>query len=500
MQISPSFEVFEEKFKHQNAQLVWARLSADMETPVSAATKLDNEKFLALFESVEGGETRARFSFIVVEPELIWRSRDGKAEINHSPTSSNDFKPCQKEVFESLRSLMDETKIDIPSELPAMAYGLFGYMSYDMVRHMEVLPHHNEDNINIADSVYVRPRIVIVFDAAKDEMLVISAIRKREDLNAESAWLEAKARLKEVLIKLDKPLKKRSYLLPEMDEEQLEPRPNMEKSRFFDMVRKAKEYILAGDIFQVVLSQRFTLDFKHSPMALYRALRRLNPSPFSFYMNIDGAALVGSSPEILVRLKDGKVTVRPIAGTRKRGKDADEDKALEADLLADSKETAEHLMLLDLGRNDVGRVAALGSVKVTSQMHIEHYSHVMHIVSNVEGQIADGKDALDALIAGFPAGTVSGAPKIRAMEIIEELEPERRSFYAGCVGYFSASGDMDSCISLRTGLVKDKKLYIQAGGGIVVDSTEEGEYQESCNKAGALLQAAKQAVKFEERE
>ncbi len=498
MQLFPSPEVFEETYGSTSAQLLWARLSADMETPVSAATKLDDGQFLALFESVEGGQTRARYSFIALEPELIWRSVYGKAEINRNPSSGDVFEPCgHSGVFDSLRALMHETSLEIPAELPPMAYGLFGYMSYDMVRHMEELPKKNQDNIGIADSVYVRPNVVVVFDAAKDEMLVIAASRKEKGLDAQSARQKAEDKIKAVLKKLDKPAKKHSYLLVDKEESSVEPVANMPREDFYSMVKKAKEYILAGDIFQVVLSQRFTLGFEQSPMALYRTLRRLNPSPFSFYMNVDGAALVGSSPEILVRLKEGKVTIRPIAGTRKRGKDAAEDKALAEDLLADSKETAEHLMLLDLGRNDVGRVAKMGSVKVTSQMDIEYYSHVMHIVSNVEGEITPDKDALDALIAGFPAGTVSGAPKIRAMEIIEELEPERRSFYAGCVGYFSANGDMDSCISLRTGLVKDKKLYVQAGGGIVVDSTEEGEYQESCNKAGALLQAAREASKFE---
>lgn len=498
MQIFPSFEAFEALYQKENAQLVWARLSADMETPVSAATKLQNDVFLALFESVEGGESRARYSFIALDPELIWRCVDGKAEINRSPVSSQHYIACSHtDVFDSLRAILDETYITIPDALPSMAYGIFGYMSYDMVRQMEHLPEKNKDVIGIADSVYVRPRTVIIFDAAKDEMFVVSAVRHHDNIDAATAWEEAQARLRVVLAALDKPAQKKSYLLPEASEEEAEPITNMTREDFYAMVRQAKEYIRAGDIFQVVLSQRYTIDFKHKPMALYRALRRLNPSPFSFYMHIDGATLVGSSPEILVRLKEGKVTIRPIAGTRKRGVNALEDQVLADDLLGDAKETAEHLMLLDLGRNDVGRVAELGSVKVTSQMAIEYYSHVMHIVSNVQGEISKAKDALDALIGGFPAGTVSGAPKIRAMEIIEELEPERRSFYAGCVGYFSADGDMDSCISLRTGLVKDGKLYIQAGGGVVADSTEEGEYQESWNKAGALLQAAKQAVKFE---
>jgi anthranilate synthase component 1 len=262
------------------------------------------------------------------------------------------------------------------------------------------------------------------------------------------------------------------------------------------MVERAKEYIRAGDIFQVVPSQRFTLPFNLPPFSLYRALRRLNPSPFLFFLDLDGYALVGSSPEILVRLRDGVVTVRPIAGTRRRGATAAEDAALAQEMLSDPKELAEHLMLLDLGRNDVGRVSRIGTVRVTEKMTVEYYSHVMHIVSNVEGAIRPGCDALDALMAGFPAGTVSGAPKVRAMEIIEELEPERRGFYAGAVGYFSADGAMDSCIALRTALIKDGRMHVQAGGGVVADSDPEAEYQESCNKARALIRAAEEAVRF----
>jgi anthranilate synthase component 1 len=277
------------------------------------------------------------------------------------------------------------------------------------------------------------------------------------------------------------------------------PESNTTRERYHEMVVKAKEYILAGDVFQVVPSQRFSVPFTLPPIALYRALRRLNPSPFLFFLDFGAFSVVGSSPEILVRLRDGTVTIRPIAGTRPRGATASEDKRLEDDLLADPKEIAEHLMLLDLGRNDVGRVARTGTVKVTERMVIERYSHVMHIVSNVDGRIADGLNALDALIAGFPAGTVSGAPKVRAMEIIDELEGARRGIYAGAVGYFAANGAMDTCIALRTAVVKDGVMYVQAGGGVVADSDPEAEYQESCNKARALIRAAEEAVKFAAR-
>jgi anthranilate synthase component 1 len=274
------------------------------------------------------------------------------------------------------------------------------------------------------------------------------------------------------------------------------PESNMKRGKFYQMVEKAKEYILVGDIFQVVLSQRFAVPFRLPPFALYRALRRLNPSPFLFFLDFDAFSVVGSSPEILVRVRDGKVTIRPIAGTRRRGGDAAEDKALADDLLADAKELAEHLMLLDLGRNDAGRVAQVGTVKVTEQMSIEAYSHVMHIVSNVEAVLDPKFDAIDALLAGFPAGTVSGAPKVRAMEIIDELEPDRRGVYAGCIGYFGANGEMDTCIALRTAVVKDEVMYVQAGGGIVADSIPESEFQESRNKAMALISAAEEAISF----
>lgn len=497
MHLFPDFSSFEAVYKAGRAQLVWARLSADLETPVSAALKLDNEAFCALFESVEKGRSRARYSFIALEPELIWRCVDGKAEINRTPENANAFTVSKEAPFESLRALMKESELEIPNELPSMAYGLFGYMAYDMVRLMEKLPEKNKDTIGIPDSIYVRPRVVVVFDSAKDEMLVVTAVQSGKD-GAKAAWGAAVERIDGALAKLDKSVKKRSYLDTSTHPLKLgKPKSNLTREQYHANVKKAQEYIKAGDIFQVVPSQRFTVDFPHSPMALYRSLRQLNPSPFSFYMHIGEMALVGSSPEILVRLKDDTVTIRPIAGTRKRGATEAEDRALAEDLMADEKELAEHLMLLDLGRNDVGRVAATGTVKVTDQMVIEYYSHVMHIVSNVEGKLAKGKDALSALIAGFPAGTVSGAPKIRAMEIIEELEPERRSFYAGCVGYFSADGSMDNCIALRTGLVKDGKLYIQAGGGVVVDSVPEDEYQESCNKAKALMRAAELAGEFE---
>ena len=377
-----------------------------------------------------------------------------------------------------------------------MSSGLVGYMGYDMVRLMEKLPEAKPDTIGIPDGCFIRPQLMVIFDSVSDKMYIVTVIWLDPKRNApKMAYEAAKKRIQFVLDKL-------ALSVPEpVKTDHIPVKPddfvsNTSRSRFNEMIDQAKEHILAGDIFQVVLSQRFSAPFNLPPFSLYRALRQVNPSPFLFYLSFGSFTLIGSSPEILVRLRDGEVTIRPIAGTRKRGRDRDEDRLLAQDLLADPKEVSEHLMLLDLGRNDVGRVAQIGSVKTTQRMVIENYSHVMHIVSNVVGQLDRRFDALSALIAGFPAGTVSGAPKIRAMEIIDELESERRSFYAGCIGYFSSDGNMDTCIALRTALVKDNTLYVQAGGGIVAQSVAEDEYQEALNKARALMRAAEEAVKF----
>jgi anthranilate synthase component 1 len=497
MQIFPDFNGFSKIYSEDRPQLVYMTLAADLETPVSAALKLRDEKFCCLFESVEQGRNRGRYSFIAISPDLIWRCKDGEAEVNtHAAENPDAFIGDNGDVLESLRNFIAESRMEIPDGVPPMSAGVFGYMGYDMVRYMENIPNDNPDVIGIPESIFMRPQIVIVFDSVKDEMIISTPIFKYTH-SAEKEYDEAMERIIEVSERLAKASLERDYIKNingKKSEKQLKYTSNISRDEYHEMVKKAKEYIIAGDIFQVVPSQRFTAEFPHDGLSLYRSLRRLNPSPYSFYVNMGGFSLVGSSPEILVRLKDGKVTVRPIAGTRKRGKDGAEDDALAADLLADEKELAEHLMLIDLGRNDVGRVAKTGTVKVSEQMIIEKYSHVMHIVSNVEGHIKDDVDALDAVIAGFPVGTVSGAPKIRAMEIIDELETEQRSFYAGGVGYFSSNGGVDTCIALRTGLVKDNKLYVQAGGGVVADSDPEAEYQESCNKAKALLKAAEEVV------
>ena len=497
MQIEPSQSVFAELYGRDQAQVVWTTLVADLETPVSAFLKLGGGKAMSfLLESVEGGAVRGRYSIIGLDPDLIWRASAGKAEVNRNPrTKADGFAPHPEPPLAALRALISESRIGLPDSLPPMAAGVFGYLGYDMVRLMEDLPLPNPDPIGIPDAVLVRPTIVVVFDAVKDSITVVTPVRPEKGVDARGALARATERLFGVVENLDRPLDKS---LAEYDGGPLEvpPRSNTLPEEYKGMVRKAKEYILAGDAFQIVLAQRFEAPFTLSPFSLYRALRRTNPSPYLYFLDFGCFAIAGSSPEILVKVRGDLVTIRPIAGTRHRGLTPHEDKALEKELLADPKERAEHLMLLDLGRNDVGRVAQIGTVTVTDRFFVERYSHVMHIVSNVQGKLAGNRDALDALVAGFPAGTVSGAPKVRAMQIIDDLEKEKRGLYAGCVGYFSAAGEMDTCIALRTALIKDGKMYVQAGAGIVADSDPDFEQQECINKAKALFRAAEEARRF----
>lgn len=502
-QIFPTLPEFSEKFNQEESQLVWTVCPADLDTPVSAMLRLMREdEPCFLLESVEKGEIRGRYSVIGIMPDLIWRCKGNSAEIaypyrNGSSKGNHGFIPCEEGSLAALRKIYAKSQIDIPEELPPMSCGLVGMMGYDMVKLMEDLPSTKPDVIGIEDSCFIRPQIMVIFDAVSDKIFVIASVYNDSFIkNAQEAYNNAVTNINYVLEKLASPIPKDkkagNYSALSVDDFS----SNTTRKQYDTMLEKAREHIRAGDIFQVVLSQRFSAEFNLPPFALYRSLRQLNPSPFLFYLNLGGYTLVGSSPEILVRLRDGEVTIRPIAGTRKRGKNKAEDEKLAADLLSDPKELAEHLMLLDLGRNDVGRVAKIGSVKTTHKMTIENYSHVMHIVSNVTGEIDPKYDALSALIAGFPAGTVSGAPKVRAMGIIDELENESRSFYAGCIGYFSGNGNMDTCITLRTALVKDNKIYIQAGGGIVADSNNEDEYQEVLNKSRALMRAAQESIKF----
>ena len=497
MQIEPSPEAFAARYARGEPQAVWTTLVADLETPVSAFLKVAGGKPLSfLFESVEGGAVRGRYSMIGLEPDLIWRTNGARAEINRAARGKPDaFAPCADAPLAALRALIAESRIALPENLPPMAAGLFGYLGYDMVRLMEELPLPNPDPVGIPDAIMIRPTVIIVFDAVKDTVTVVTPVRPEAGVAAAAAFSRATERLSAIVDALDRPLDKEAAGT-ESGPLDVPPASNTAPAEYKAMVARAKEYIAAGDIFQVVLSQRFEAPFSLSPFSLYRALRRVNPAPFLFFLDFGGFAVAGSSPEILVRVRGGTVTVRPIAGTRPRGETPHEDKALEDELLADPKELAEHLMLLDLGRNDVGRVAEIGSVKVTDQFFIERYSHVMHIVSNVEGKLGKHHDAVDALAAGFPAGTVSGAPKVRAMEIIDELEKDKRGLYAGSVGYFSAAGEMDTCIVLRTALVKDGTMYVQAGAGIVADSNPESEQQECINKSRALFRAAEEARRF----
>ncbi|MFT6582010.1 MAG: anthranilate synthase component I [Alphaproteobacteria bacterium] len=496
MQTSPDLDDFTSAYNAGRPQVIWTTEVADLETPVSAMMKLSSGRANSfLLESVEGGAVRGRYSFVGLKPDVIWRCNGDKAEINRRALSGGNFVPCPIGALQALRDLIEESKIELPDSLPPMAAGLFGYMSYDTVRLMETLPDENPDVLGNPDGIFLRPTVIAVFDKLADMVTIVTPVRPVQGIDASAAHRIAEERLAEVLSDLERPLPYHGRT-PEVEHEAPTPTSNMSRTAFHDMVKRGKEYIEAGDVFQVVLSQRFELPFTLPPFSLYRSLRRLNPSPFLFFLDFDDFAIVGSSPEILVRLRGDEVTIRPVAGTRPRGATPEEDKAYAEELLADPKERAEHLMLLDLGRNDVGRVSKIGTVQVTEQYVIENYSHVMHISSNVIGEISLDHDALSALVAGFPAGTVSGAPKVRAMEIIDELEPERRGIYSGCIGYFGAGGDMDTCITLRTAIVKDGKMYVQAGGGVVADSDPEMECQESENKARALIRAAEEAVSF----
>jgi anthranilate synthase component 1 len=497
MQIEPPESEFAEIYGRGQAQVVWTTLVADLETPVSAYLKLGGAKPMSfLLESVEGGAVRGRHSIIGVDPDLIWRTNGAEAEVNRSARIKADaFALCPEPPLQALRTLLKESRIELPESLPPMAAGVFGYLGYDMVRQMEQLPPPNPDPIGIPDAVLIRPTIIVVFDAVKDSIAVVTPVRPEKGVDAKTALTRAVERLSGVVESLDRPLDM-SFSQRDGGPLDVPPQSNTTPAEYRAMVGKAKDYITAGDAFQIVLAQRFEAPFTLPPFSLYRALRRTNPSPYLYYLDFGGFAIAGSSPEILVKVAGDVVTIRPIAGTRARGITPHEDKALEEELLADPKERAEHLMLLDLGRNDIGRVAQIGTVNVTDQFFVERYSQVMHIVSNVEGKLDSRCDALDALAAGFPAGTVSGAPKVRAMQIIDELEKEKRGLYAGAVGYFSAAGEMDTCIVLRTALVKDGVMYVQAGAGIVADSDPGFEQQECINKAKALFRAAEEARRF----
>jgi anthranilate synthase component I len=471
--------------------LVWRAAICDTETPVSAALKLiEPARGDFLLESVEGGRSRGRYSLLGLAPDLVFRARGAAAEINRDWLTDRDaFTAVALETLPAMRALVDSCRIDVPAALPPALACLVGYFGYETVGLVETLAQPPANPIDVPDMLFVRPTLILIFDRLADRLFVVAPVWA----GGGSQVSDAVERIEAVLARLARPLP--APVHNGVSATITDPVRAISPEYYADMVMRAKSYIKSGDIFQVVLAQRFTLPFTLPAFDLYRALRRINPSPFLYHLDLPGFALTGSSPEILVRVRDGEVTIRPIAGTRPRGNTDSEDAHNRASLLDDPKERAEHLMLLDLGRNDVGRVATAGSVTVTDSYGVEFYSHVMHIVSNVTGRLGAGKDAIDALLAGFPAGTVSGAPKVRACAIIAELEPETRGAYAGGVGYFGPDGSMDSCIILRTAIVKDGMMHVQAGAGIVADSDPAYEQRECEAKAGALIAAAREAVR-----
>lgn len=465
---------------YTSAKILWKEVDGLPVDPIALSQKCDRNQFLSLLESQNDGSGRGRYSFIGLKPDWVWTCDATQAKL--STDGGQTFSVQDEAVLNSFRQIHAKSQCQVPEPLPGMAAGLIGYMAYDAIRFMETtVPNSNPDPIDIPLGIFIRPTLSIVMDHQDQKVYCCAPVWKESQLEAQEANLDA------FITQLNGPNHPSSEKGPKT---KLNFRPSVSQDAFFAMVNKAKDYIVDGDIFQVVPSQRWQSDYQGDPFEVYQELRVLNPSPFLFYLNFEQFQLVGSSPEIMVRVQDDVVTIRPLAGTRKRGKTDAEDQALIADLLADQKELAEHLMLVDLSRHDVARVTVPGTVKVTEYQSIETYSHVMHITSNVEGQLDPKKDVLDALFSALPVGTVSGAPKVRAMQIIDELEPVARSFYAGCVGYFAADGNMDTCITLRTALFKDKIMYVQAGAGIVADSVPELEYDETVNKAAALIKAA----------
>lgn len=489
MPAHPSTE-FQRKFTKGENQIVYQWVVSDCDTPVSVFLKLkQDQKYAFLLESVEGGEKLGRYTILGFDPDIVW--------------TCTDYRAATVPPLDELRTILSKSYIELDDEaLPPMASsGLFGYMGYDMIRMVENVPDKNPDELGIEDAIFIRPRVLVIFDNVTYKICVVCPVythaKTHEDQassshNAEDIYYETMMRLNDIIAKIHMPLVEKPIV--SNLQEITTPTANMTREEYFSIIERGIDYIRAGDIFQFVPSQRFQVPFDLPAFELYRSLRRLNPSPFLFYIEYPHFALVGSSPEVLVRVRDGEVTIRPIAGTRPRGKNILDDQKLRESLLSDPKELAEHLMLLDLGRNDVGKVCEIGSVNITEQFIVEKFSHVMHIVSNITGRLNGQYDAIDALMSGFPAGTVSGAPKIRAMEIIDELEPVKRKFYGGCVGYLASNGTIDTCIALRTCLVKDGTITVQAGGGVVVDSIPQYEYDETINKSKAIIRAATDAI------
>jgi anthranilate synthase component 1 len=488
--ILPSKEEVLELFQQGDLVPVYRRLLADLETPVSVYMKLSQISEVSfLLESVEGGEQVGRYSFLGVNPKAIIRFKGREVHYTaNGQTTVSHLKAGEDPLHVLKAELNKVTPVTLP-KLPRLIGGAVGYTSYDIVRYFERLPETAIDDRGVPEAAFMIPDTLVIFDHAKHELIVMANAHNQGD--PEAAYRDAVRRIDHIVAALGNPIPQLNYTVQPLNDPLVS---NVPREVYEENVRKAKEYIAAGDAFQIVLSQRFTRRTNAHPLTVYRAIRALNPSPYMFYLNFgDGTTLLGASPEIMVRLEDGIASMRPIAGTRKRGNDESEDKALEAELLADPKERAEHVMLIDLARNDIGRVAKYGSVDVTDVMSVERYSHVMHIVSHVNGKVRDGLDGFDVFRATFPAGTLSGAPKVRAMEIIEELEGVRRGPYGGAVGYFSYDGSMDTCITIRALFIQDDRVYLQAGAGIVADSDPSKEYDECVNKAKAVALAIEYA-------
>ena len=482
--------------KGYNLIPIWREITADLETPVSAFLKVARGDYAFLLESVQGGEKWGRYTFLGAEPAMVLRGRGGRLDLTR-PGRSVEVRSV-KSPLEGLRDEMRRFHACQPPELPRFFGGAVGFLAYDIVRHFERLPSHAQDELGTPDLYLMLTDTVLIFDNVRQTVKIVANVALEDHPSTSTAYRNAAAKIDELIVRLDAPARApRLESAANLNGDAMNLVSNQTREGYMAMVEAAKEYIAAGDVIQVVPSQRFEAPLGSHPFNLYRSLRTINPSPYMFYLRMDDHTLVGASPEVMVRVEGREITLRPIAGTRRRGATEAEDRALERELLADPKERAEHVMLVDLGRNDVGRVAEIGSVEVTELMTVERYSHVMHIVSNVRGRLREGYDAYDAFRATFPQGTVSGAPKIRAMEIIDELEPVRRGVYAGAVGYFSYTGNTDTAIALRTILCKNGRVYIQAGGGVVADSDPGAEYEESVNKARAMVRALSAARVFE---
>ena len=486
----PTLEDFREKARHGNLIPVYKTILADMETPVSAFYKIDGDDYAFLLESVEGGENLARYSFLGTNPSMLFQSKNDQVKIDDFGTGRTDsFK--SKDPLVALEKLMSRYEPVEVEGVPHFHGGAVGYLSYDVARFVEELPDTTTDDLQLPDCFFMIADTLLVFDHVNHQIKVVANAYIDDDVDA--AYQRALDRIDAVIAKLNRPLLVNPTQKRSTDAPPTQVTSNFTKGAYEEIVLRAKEYIAAGDIIQVVPSQRFRVPISVDAFEVYRALRTVNPSPYMYYLKLGALRLVGASPEMMVRVEDGLAEMRPIAGTKPRGKTPAEDAALSEELLADPKERAEHVMLVDLGRNDLGRVCEYHTVRVSEMMVIERYSHVMHIVSHVEGELREGQTAFDVIRACLPAGTLSGAPKIRAMEIIDELEPTRRGTYGGAVGYFSFSGSTDTAITIRTLVIKDSVAYVQAGGGIVADSVPETEYEETLNKAQAVLKAIKLA-------